>query len=326
MEAVTDSGGNSAPATSGSSSPTTFAEAFAADASPASDSSAQSTTPLAAEQPGTGPETSPQQTDRSPFIPRERFDEVNTERTSLKEWRERHAWAEQVNPADLQEAIRIAQLSKTDPIAYMQQFVQELQANPTYSAQLKTLAAKALAARQTSQAPTEPQPDLPIQLEDGRVVHLYSADQQAKREAWLQQQWMQGVEQKLQPLQQTHETLQAERAAVQQRQQVDHFVTTTFADVQTWPGMEDKANQAAVGKYLADRQLESNDPREVQLLVNEAYRKVVLPTLSNKAQSELLDTLKTKAAASTSVNPGSAAATTPKRITKFSDLGPEAWR
>ena len=326
MDAVSSgTDGNSAPASTG---PSTFAEAFAAEASSASTPSDQSTTPPAAEQPGTVSEASPQQTDdRSPFIPRPRFDEVNTERTALKEWKERHAWAEQVSQADLQEAVRIAQLSKSDPIAYMQEFVKELQAHPTYSAQLKSLAAKALAARgQNPQAPTEPQPDLPIQLEDGRVVHLYSAEQQAKREAWLQQQWMQGVEQKLQPLQQTHETLQAERAAVQQRQQVDHFVTTTYADVQTWPGMEDKANQAAVGKYLADRQVESNDPREVQLLANEAYRKVVLPTLSNKAQSDLLDSLKTKAAASTSVNPGSAAATTPKRITKFSDLGPEAWR
>lgn len=321
----TGTDGNSAPASS--TGPTTFAQAFAADASSASTPSDQSTTPPAAAQPGTEGEGQPQQTDRSPFIPRERFDEVNTERTSLKEWKERYAWAEQVNPTDLQEALRIAQLSQRDPIGYLQEFVKELQAHPTHSAQLKSLAAKALAARsQTPQAPLEPQPDLPIQLEDGRVVQLYSAEQQAKREAWLQQQWLSSVEQKFQPVTQTLETLQAERAAAVQQQQVDHFVTTTYADVQTWPGMEDKANQVAVGKYLADRHLSSNDPREVQILLNEAYRKVVLPTLSNKAQSALLDTLKTKAAASTSVNPGSAATTTPKRIDKFSDLGPEAWR
>ena len=324
MEAVTGTDGNSAPASTG---PTTFAEAFASDASSASNPSDQSTTPPAAEQPGTGTEASPQQTeDRSPFIPRQRFDEVNTERTTLKEWKERFAWAEQVNQADLQEAIRIAQLSKTDPIAYMQEFVKDLQAHPTYSAQLKSLAAKALAARgQGPQAPQEPQPDLPIQLEDGRVVHLYSAEQQAKREAWLQQQWLNAVDQKIQPIQQTHEQQIAERKAAEQRQQIEHFTTTTYADMATWPGMDDKANQAAVGEYLKGLNVTSDDPREVQLLANEAYRKVVLPKLSQQAQSTLLDNLKTKAAASTSVNPGSAAATTPKRINKFSDLPKEAW-
>ena len=191
---------------------------------------------------------------------------------------------------------------------------------------MKSLAAKSLAARgQGPQAPQEPQPDLPIQLEDGRVVHLYSAEQQAKREAWLQQQWLNAVDQKIQPIQQTHEQQIAERKAAEQRQQIEHFTTTTYADMATWPGMDDKANQAAVGEYLKGLNVTSDDPREVQLLANEAYRKVVLPKLSQQAQSTLLDNLKTKAAASTSVNPGSAAATTPKRINKFSDLPKEAW-
>lgn len=318
-----ESGASSAPA------PNTFAEAFARDASLASPQATDPSDAAAAAQPD-GSETSPQQQDdRSPFIPRARFDEVNNSLKELKAWKEQRAWAEQVNPHEFAQIQQIAKhFAGGDTIAGIQALLAEARKDPAVDAQLRSFYGRALAqARsQQAQAPSEPQPDLPIQLEDGRVVHLYSADQQAKREAWLQQQWLSQVEQKFQPVTQTIETLQAERAAAERTQQIEHFVTTTYQDVATWPGMESKDAQAAVARELAAARIDPNDPREVQIALNAAYRRVVLPTLGKQAEAKLLESLKTKAAAATSVNPGSAAASTPRSVRSFKDLGEEAWR
>ena len=227
-----------------------------------------------------------------------------------------YAWAKQVNQQDVQEAVRIAQLARNNPIEYLQEFVKDLQTHPTYGAQLKSLAAKALAQRSNPQAQAPPDLNpIALSLEDGRTFSAYSAEQvQALVEKAVAQ-----VEQKFAPVVKTHEQLQADQQAAAQKAQIDHYVTTTYGDIQTWPGMDDKANQVAVANYLRDLKLESDDPREVEILANRAYRTVVLPKLSNKAQSQLLDTLKTKAAASSSVNPGSAGASAPRSPRSFHD-------
>jgi hypothetical protein len=234
------------------------------------------------------------------------------------------AWARDVNPQEFQQIQSIARhFAGGDTVEGLKSLLAEARKDPKVDAALNSMAAQTLASLrgrpQAAQPEQEPQPDLPIQLEDGRVVHLYSAEQQAKREAFLQQRWMQGVEQKLQPLQQTHEQLQAERAALKQEQQIKSFVDTTFSDAATWPGMENVENQRAVGEYLKALKLTSDDPREVEILLNQAYRKVVLPKLQASGQSALLDSLKTKAAAASSVNPGSAGASAARSPRSFHD-------
>lgn len=306
------------PASSGgteSSAPSTFAEAFAADASPASSTPESQTTPAAAAAPP-APGVTPGD-DRSPFIPRERFDEVNTKYGELKAWKERHGWAETVDQTSMQSAIALAQRATADPIGYLQDFIKELQAHPTHGSQLKSLAAKALAARTQN---AEPQVEtIPVQLEDGRVVQFPTADSVAKREAWLRQQAVAEATQQLQPFMQTVESLRAKEQDLQRQADISRYVDTTYTDVQTWPGMQDAANRKAVGEALAQMSLEDDDPRTVALALNTAYRQVVLPTLSSNAQSQLLDSLKTKAAASTSVNPGQTATAPPPKVTSFYD-------
>lgn len=241
----------------------------------------------------------------------------NARLKAVEEWKTKYGWAEQVNEADIREAVRIAQLAQKDPIAYVKEFIKDLQTHATYGPQLKSLAAQALAQR-AQQAEQEPQPDLPIQLEDGRVVHLYSAEQQAKREAFLQKQWLQSVEQKLQPLQQTHEQLQARAAALQQQQAVDHFVTTTYADVQTWEGMQDKANQVAVAEALKAMKVNSDDPREVSIALNTAYRQAVLPKLLGAKAQAVLTTTNAKVDAGSIGNPAQTTVNAPAPLKDLS--------
>jgi hypothetical protein len=75
--------------------------------------------------------------------------------------------------------------------------------------------------------------------------------------------------------------------------------------------------------------LPSDHPAEVKAAAYQAYLKVlsakVLPSLSATAQSQLLDKLQTKAAASTSVNPG-AASSAAKSYDSFAKLPAEMWR
>jgi hypothetical protein len=327
-------GGNTASVDSGSTgaaaAPTTFAEAFAADASPASDTPESLQTPSAAEQPTTPPEGSPQQTDdRSPFIPRARFDEVNTKKGELESKLQSLAWAEQVSPQEFQQIHRIANaFSRGDFIEGLNGLIAEGRKDPAVEAQIRSFAARTLAQRAQAQPEAqEPQPDLPIELADGRVVHLYSAEQQAKREAFLQQQWMRSVQQELQPLKQTHEQLQAEKAAAQAQAANAQFASSVLADVKARPGVTDDALRAMATAIAHDRQLPAQPSFDQLALATErAYRAVVLPTLSQQAEARTLDSLQRKAAASTSVNPGSAAPSAPKSVRSFHDLPADAWR
>jgi len=304
-------GGNSSGPTSFSDSSLTWS-----DASPASTPESPSTTPPAAAQPGTDSALPQTEDERSPFIPRPRFDEVNAKKaeleTALSEWQQ-YAWAKQVNQSDLSEAIRIAQLSKADPITYLQDFIKDLQTHPTYGAQLKSLAAKALSQRSQPQGPQM----VNVQLEDGTVVEMPRNPGE-----WLaaqKQQWLQEAEQKFQPFTKTVEQMQAERTELAKQQQVTQFVTSTEADVKTWPGMDTPENRKAVAEELARMTVNEDDPRDVSLALNAAYRKVMLPKLHAQSESSVLENLQRKAAASTSVNPASAAASAPGKVSSFFD-------
>jgi hypothetical protein len=254
--------------------------------------------------------------------PKERWNDIlaNARAKAAEDAIAPYSWAKSVSQEEFNQVRQMAQRAGADPIGYLQDFIKELQSSPEHAAQLRSLAAKALAQRTQPTEPQEPQPDLPIQLEDGRVVHLYSAEQQAKREAFLQQQWMQAVEQKIQPFRQTHEQLQAERQQAQAAQANTEFATSITADVKSRPGVDDAAMKAMAAEIAQDRLLPATPSYDQLALATErAYRKVVLPTLSQQAQAKLLDNLQQKATASTSVNPGSASPSAPRSPRSFHD-------
>jgi hypothetical protein len=303
----TESAVNSAPASTG---PTTFAEAFAADASPASGSPEQTTTPAAAEQPTAAQETTPAGDDRSPFIPRARFDEVNTKYGELKSWKEQYGWAEQVNRDAVEKFASIAQRYQGDPVGLLQELAAEVQAHPEHGAKLRTFAAQQLAAARRQQAPEAPAVNLDaieIDLGNGQSVPLSA----------LKTQWMAEVEQRFQPVVKSVEQANQERA----QQASEHFATTTVGELtKQLPDFGTHAKE--IGQRLQALKLNTDDPAMLKLAVKAIYADLVTPQrqqLASKAQSQLLDNLQHKAAASTSVNPGSAAPSTPRQVTSFTD-------
>lgn len=289
------------------------------ESTPADSASADARVPPAADAPGE---------DVTPGAgepPKERWSDIlaNARAKAAEEAIAPIAWAKQIDPEEFQQVRALAShFQSGDKIAGLRSLLAEMRKeDPTFEAQLRSEAARTLAQRsQASPEPQEPQPDLPIQLEDGRVVHLYSAEQQAKREAFLQQQWMQAMDQKIQPLRQTHEQLQAERAAAQAQAADQQFASGITSDIKTRPGVTEDAMKAMALAIANDPHLPAKPSYDQLALATErAYRTVVLPTLSQQAEAKLLDSLKTKATASTSVNPGSAAPSTPHSPRSFHD-------
>jgi hypothetical protein len=304
-----------------SSAPATFAEAFTQDASPASDTSTQTTTPADAVAPPDATEATPGQ-DRSPFIPRDRFDQVNTDRAALKEWKERHAWAETVDRAAIAEAQRIGQTFAKDKPAFIREVIQDALNDPSLAPLVRSELARGLGTRQP-QAAAPQAVDLapfPIEMADGRVVPFYTADQLGA----LKDQWMQEMRQEFAPAQQTAEQFQQAAAHYERVQQADGFAKSFYGDLAKLPGFTE--HKALIRDALGQIHLETDHPAEVRAAVFAIYNRDVVPKLLAARESSVLENLQQKAHASNSVNPGSAAPSSPRAIKSFADLGPDAWR
>ena len=315
MEAALD--GNSASATA--ASPATFAEAYASADSSSAGTPDQSPTPAAAVSPSADAEGSPQQADeRSPFIPRTRFDEVVTARKQAEEqlaaWKE-FEWVKQLPASDFKAVVDRLVRTKGDPIAVITELINETAAHPTYGPQLQALVAQ---RGQPVAAPKPPDTS-------GIVVDLGNGQQIALND--LKASWLAEIRQEFAPKLQTVEEIAREREELRLKADADKFATGTLGKLEKLPGFSD--HKQAIGEWLAahpprdahGRFIDTDKyPDALKAATYEAYLEVVLPTLGAKAQSALLDNLQQKAAASTSVNPGTAAASAPTNYTSFSQL------
>lgn len=306
----------------------TFEQAFAADASPAPDSTSPTDThaPVAVEP---AAETTPRHPDgeapddRSPFIPRQRFDEVNNSLRELKQWREQHAWAEQVQPAQLQQLQQFYQRATSDTRGFALQLLDELANHPDHAAAVRSELARRLGTRQQQAAPPQADdlaPDVQITDANGNVVgRTYSDAQVAKLLARHEQQ----IEQKFAPQFQTLQQIQQERQQIAVQQQAQHFGTTFAQELAKLPLFNE--HKADIAKALRDAQLDSDHPAEVRAAAYQAYHRIVGPKLAQGNTQSVVADLQRKAAASSSVNPGTAATSMPKAVNSFHELPREAW-
>jgi hypothetical protein len=314
-------------ATGSTTGPTSFSDASLTWSGDSSSPTPAPSTPAATPADATAPPAVPALADGSTPAagepPKERWDAIlanartKAAQDATAQFEAQYGWAKQIPQQEIQQIQQIGRHFSPggNPIEGLQSLIAEIRKDPQYDAQLKSLAAKALAQGRQPAAPATPQM-VQVQLEDGLIVTL-----PRNPDEWLahqQQQWEQSLEKRLQPLQKTHEQLQAERQAIQQQQAVTQFVSTTYADVQTWPGMDAPESKAAVAQELAQAKVDPNDPREVRMALDAAWRKVVAPTLGQKAEAKLLASLKTKATAG-AVNPSGAAAASPRQVGSFYD-------
>lgn len=240
---------------------------------------------------------------------RARLDKEAAQRidTARQEWERQH-WANGIDP---QEAAVIRDWHRrgaTDPAGLVADLFARVQSDPTHGPRLRSEAARMLRQGQQADDP-EPPPDIPTDRSNGRPV-VYSAQQQAKREAWLKRQWMAEVNQQLAPFQQDLQTRQQQDGIRQLQAQSDAYAATTVQQVIDLPGFKDQ--KAAIAKEYASMGIadprtgqivpDPNDPRSEGEKLRDAYLKVVVPTLGQTTRQQVVADLHRKAHAST-INP-----------------------
>jgi hypothetical protein len=159
-----------------------------------------------------------------------------------------------------------------------------------------------------------------VQLENGQVIPLYTADQLGA----LKQQWMQEMRTEFAPAQQTAEQFQKAAQHYERVQQADGFAKSFYGDLSKLPGFTE--HKEAIRQELGTTRLETDHPAEVRAAALAIYNRVVVPKLLAGRESKVLEDLQQRAHAATSVNPGSAAPSSPRAITSFKDLPADAWR
>lgn len=268
---------------------------------PTPTSSDASSTPPAAGTPGTSGD--PQ---RSEFIPRARFDEINTRmqraeqaQQQFEEYKRQHGWAE---TPEAQFSRSLVQKLSADPIAFLGDLVQQLQNSPQFAPQLRSQAARILGAARGANDP-EPQPD--AQDEQGRPGFSYA--QMQKHRAWERRQFEASLEQRLQPLQQTQQQLEQERQYRALSAKADQTASQLYQEMQAWPNY--KEHEPAIRDLLV---------KHPNLQPHQAYLHVLKSNILPGYEQRVLASLQQKAQAQT-VNPSAGHATTPGRPRNWED-------
>lgn len=178
------------------------------------------------------------------------------------------------------DSLRVVEALRNDPVGTVTQLITELQADPRFAAQMASHAARTLrAARQTPGADVneEPQPD----LDAGNGVLLYSAQQQAKREAWLEAKWQREMQSALAPVREDLESRRQREQQVQLRQQA---LTETQQRLQRWAQKPSfTQNKDAIKVKQAEYFAAGYDTWDALAL---AYSDVLETTVFPKAQAD----------------------------------------
>ncbi len=320
-----------APATSApASAPTpsqrpSFAEAFATDATAASSQTpapegAATTAP--AEGQATDSATSPSEPKGPiPFDVHKTALEnarIKAAEQAKQEFEQQFGWAKTVDRTAVEDAMRLGQLYQSDRAGYIRQVLGEAVADPTLAPLVRSEAARVLGAR--APQPVDLSPDIPVVDNNGQVVtHTFSAD---RVKAIVQHAVQEALQKEVAPLKQDFQTRQDRDAAIQAQRELDTQVQDIYSEaIQMLPGF--KEHEAEIAKVFdAMPPFDPNDQRAADKALRKAWHQVVGSTLANRDQTrtQMLDELKTKAAAGTgSVNPAGAAVTATKRPTSFHD-------
>lgn len=253
-------------------------------------------------------------TDSAPGpIPYDRFTEVNgrmqAAEKQLNEWRQKHGWAESVDPNDYQQVSAWSRSYRQDPVRWFVDTVSELKATyPHLSPALQSEAARILSgARQQRQAEPDIEPDIPVMDEQGRVVsQAFSADRAKQLIA-------RELKAALQPLVEEREQRQQAASQRQIRGQAEQAASSIYQRAQTWHGY--KEHEPAIAKVF-----EANPDFSLQDAYLHVLHSQILPSLDRTSQARVLSDLQQKATATT-VNPASP---TGAQKPKFSGFGSAA--
>lgn len=306
------------PVTSPTEKPSSFAEALTArlaapvPAEPGAPTPAgEPPAPATAAPPQTPPpvETVPTADPKGP-IPFDRHESILKNARAKTEAEVSQRFQQQYAPH-----VELGQRIQADAIGTVVGLVEGLANHPDYGPQMISALARTLGSRrgQPSHASEEPQADL--QTADGTLV--YSAPQQAKREAWLRQQWLGEVDERLQPLQQREQTHQAQEKARVARQGAHDAMSKVVAPYLQIPEFVEH-RPAITAKWQALVADGADAVNALGLAFTSVLRETVLPSRTAHSQQQLTATAVQKSLGSTS-GPGAAPAAPAGRPKSFEE-------
>jgi hypothetical protein len=292
MEDITGTGGNagSAGAETGAASPVAQTTTTATDAGSAVQS-AQTTG------------TTTDSTDREGFIPRARFDEVNTRLQELKTFKEQYGWAESVQRDQLEQMAQWYSRYQGDPGDFLEHAYQEALSHPVHGATVKSRIGRMLASMkaQQQQQPERIEPGIPVMNDRGEIVAKTYTDAQ------LEQLLQQKLDAALDPYKQDLETRKQRAEREQRQEQVNARADADIAYVKARPGFA-KFQKDILATFQANP----------KMTIRDAYDAVMDTKLPAEAEAKVLSDLQQKAHAQT-VNPGTPSGSAPPTFKKFSE-------
>lgn len=307
----------------------TMAQAFAADVAPVAaslpaDTSTEGTTADSASADATVPPAiSASETPINPStdaadgpMPLERhkkildgvYKERDDAKTQLDGWKA-FEWAKSVDRTAVETAQKLGQLFQTDRAGYIRQLLSEAAADPQFAPIVRSEAARALAAGRGAQAPSF-EPDIPVYDNQGQLVsQTFSA---GKVHELIKHSVAEALGKELSPLKADFESRQQREQAEQSQRDMHATTDKIYAHArEILPHFQE--HEAEIGKVFG-----AMTGTDLQEDLHKAWKQVVGPKLSAKATADVLDSLKTKAAATT-VNPSSAVVAATKRPTSLTD-------
>jgi hypothetical protein len=200
-------------------------------------------------------------------------------------------WAKGLTKDEVEAAVNLTRFANEQPTEFVRRAIERLRSDPDTTPEMQRIldsySAKPAEKSEEGEKDVRPAPD--VLLEDGRLV--YSDAQQTKLLDWHERQLEAKFTAKLAPLEQKAKREDGLRA-------IEERATEVLKEVLTWPGMDKPENKKAVSEAMV----------KDKLAVDAAYRKVVLPKLTDtkaiedRVRKQVLSELKTKARAG-SVNP-----------------------
>lgn len=233
-------------------------------------------------------------------------DAVRTENVALKA---------QFGSPEHQQLTRWQQSFNQSPEGWIEQTFSELAVkHPEKVPQFRSVVARILGSRTppADAVPNPMDPDIPVYNETGQLVaQTFSAD---KVKAIVTQAVNDALQREVGPMKQDFTQRRQLEEARQIHQQATDTATQQFEAAKKWPG------------FLSDPAKGTVDPDAVKAFsehpdwdLKDVYINVVVPKLRAKEQSEVLDSLKTKAAAASGVNPSGAVVAATRRVTSLTD-------
>lgn len=223
--------------------------------------------------------------------------------------------------AGIDKAVEFAQKINTNAPGFWREMTSELLAHPVHGAALRSDLARMFGGlRQTAQAQqaaAEPMPAADVQIVDanGNVTGTtYSAEQLEKRDAWRERR-QESARQKSEADRRTA-AAQAEATTKAVATRTDEMLAEV-ADTLEFD--EDTTKDQRYALFAKVNELMAQNPKmSAHRAALEVRRTHILPTRAGKAQADVLETLKTKAAAQ-AVNPAGAVVATTSRPKSFLD-------